>query len=171
MKKSFIAWLKRVVVILVAGAAFLVSELGIFGLIAAGLYHVFVVIEANKPVQVRTDVEPIYNHFPDLPEASEIQWCSKSSTGIGLKTIYIYIFAFYDEDISNELQDMEIKDENEDIELYFVPDGMDVNQKWKHVEDGGFAFQKEIKSTQKMWTNVFINEEGTMLYIEVVGEL
>ena len=170
MKKIFIAWLKRAVVILVVGAAFLVSELGMFHIMAAGLYRAFIVIEANKPVQVRTDVEPIYNHFPDLPETSEIQWCSKSSTGIGPEITFLYIFAFYDEDISNELQCMEIKDENVDIELYFVPDGMDANQKWKSVENGGFAFQKDIKSTQKMWTNVFINEKGTMLYIEAVGD-
>ena len=162
MKKSFNAYLKLAVVLLAAGVIFLVTVVGIF--LAS------IAINTEEPIQVRTDTEPIYNHFSDLPETSKIQWCSKSSDGIGLTTTYIYIFAFYDEDISNELQDMTIKDENEDIELYFVPDGMDANQKWKHVEDAGFAFQKDIKSTQKMWTTVSINEAGTILYIEAVGD-
>lgn len=162
MKKSFNAWLKLAVVILAAGAAFLV--------IVVGIFLASIVIKTEEPIQVRTDIEPIYNHFPNLPETSEIQWCSKSSDGIGLTTTYIYIFAFYDDDISDELQDMIIKDENEEIELYFVPDGMDADQKWRHIENTGFAFQKDCKSTQKMWTTVSINEEGTILYIEAVGD-
>ena len=162
MKKSFNAWLKLAVVILAVGITSLV--------IVVGIFLASMVMNTKEPIQVRTDIDPIYNHFPNLPETSEIQWCSKSSDGIGLTTTYIYIFAFYDEDISNELQGMTIKDENEDIELYFIPDGMDANQKWKHVEDAGFAFQKDIKSTQKMWTTVSINEAGTILYLEAVGD-
>lgn len=162
MKKFFNVWLKPAVVILVAGVIFLIM--------AAGIFLVSTIMKTEEPIQVRTDIEPIYNHFPDLPETSQIQWCSKSSDGIGLTTTYLYIFAFYDNDISNELQDMVIKDNNEEIEVYFVPDGVDANQKWKHVEDAGFAFQKDIKNTQKMWTTVSINEAGTILYIEAVGD-
>ena len=155
MKKSFNVWLKLAVVILAAGVTFLV--------IVVGIFLASIVIKTEEPIQVRTDIEPIYNHFPNLPETSEIQWCSKSSDGIGLTTTYIYIFAFYDDDISDELQDMIIKDENEEIELYFVSDGIDADQNWRHIENAGFAFQKDSKSTQKMWTTVSINEAGTIL--------
>ncbi|MDE7208072.1 MAG: hypothetical protein K2N90_13110 [Lachnospiraceae bacterium] len=162
MKKNFITWLKFAAAILAVGIIFLVT--------ATGIYIASIVINTVKPIQVRTDTEPIYNHFPDLPETSEIQWCSKSSEGIGPITTYIYIFAFYDDDIGKELRDMNIKDGNEDIELYFVPEGIDVDQKWKFVEGAGFAFQNEIKDTRKMYTNVYINETGTILYIEAVGD-
>lgn len=153
LKKGLIAWLKLAGVIL-----------------AAGIFLASIRIKTEEPIQVRTDTEPIYNHFPDLPETSEIRWCSQSSEGIGLTTVNLYIFTFYDDDISNELQDMKIKDEGEDIELYFVSDGIENKQKWRRVENAGFAFQKEIKDTEKMHTDVYINEAGTMLYIEAVGD-
>lgn len=35
-----------------------------------------------EEVQIRTETEPIYNHFPDLPGTSKMQWCSESSKGI-----------------------------------------------------------------------------------------
>lgn len=81
-------------------------------------------VKPEENLQIHTGTEPIYNHFPDLPETSEIQWCSWISGGIGLTCVKVYILAFYDHDVSNELQDMEIENQGEEIELYFVPEGI-----------------------------------------------
>ena len=66
--------------------------------------------KGKDSVMTSTETEPIYNHFPDLPKTSEIKWCSQSSGGIGLVTTTLYIFAFYNEDISDTLQGMTIDD-------------------------------------------------------------
>lgn len=144
----------------------------LLGLAAAG--GVFLALKAfriKESVQISTETEPIYNHFPDLPQTSEIQWCSKSSGGIGLTTTTIYIFAFYDYDISSELQatEMEIETQSENLELYFVPNEINMEQKWRHVENANLAFQSSVKITQLMNTTVYINESGTILYIEAIG--
>lgn len=127
-------------------------------------------IKPEESIQIRTETEPIYNHFPDLPETSEIQWCSWTSSGIGLTTVKIYIFAFYDHDVSNELQDMEIESQGEEIELYFVPESINGDEKWRRVENTGTAFQTGIKDMEKMSTVVYINDAGTVLYVEAIGE-
>ena len=124
----------------------------------------------NDNIQIRTETEPIYNHFPDLPKTSEIQWCSRTSDGIGLTTVKLYFFAFYDYDISNKLQEMKIENQGENIELHFIPDGIHKDEKWRHVENAEFAFQTDIKDTEKMYTTVYINDTGTILYIEAIGD-
>lgn len=126
--------------------------------------------ETAEDIQIRTETEPIYNHFPDLPGTSKMQWCSESSKGIGLSTVRVYIFAYYDHDISSELQGMKISSEKTAIDLYFVPEGISRDQKWKCVEDAPFAFQEDIKDTRKKNTAVYINEQGTILYIEAIGD-
>lgn len=143
--------------------------LGLLSVAGAVLF----IAEGAKPeesIQIRTETEPIYNHFPDLPETSEIQWCSWTSSGIGLTTVKVYIFAFYDHNVSNELQDMKIENQGEEIELYFVPEGINGDEKWRRVENTGTAFQTGIKDTEKMSTVVYINDTGTALYVEAIGE-
>lgn len=125
--------------------------------------------KGRDSVMTSTETEPIYSHFPDLPKTSEIKWCSKSSGGIGLVTTTIYIFAFYDEDISGSLQGMTIDDKTAKIELYYEPEEVK-GQKWRLVENTAFAFQTGIKDTQKMYTNVYLNESGTIVYVEAIGD-
>lgn len=146
----------------------------LLGLAAGGVFFAaafLAALGAKGKESIRTGIEtaPIYNHFPDLPETSEIQWCSKSSGGIGLTTTTLYIFAFYDHDVCRELQEMGVKDESEEIELYFVPDEV-AGQKWRGVENADFAFQTGIRNTQKMNTTVYVSEAGTVLYIEAIGD-
>jgi len=112
-----------------------------------------------------TETGPIYNHLPDLPETSKITWCSRSRGGIGLMNHWLYIFAFYDHDISSELQEMTVEDACADIELYYDPDEVK-GQKWRGFEKDQFAFQDDIAVTDKMITQVYINETGTILYVE-----
>lgn len=133
---------------------------------------VFLVWGRKEYIQERTDTEPIYNYFPEVPETSEIQWCSRTSVSIGPSTLRLYIFAFYDHDISSELQDMgmEIAGQTEDIELYYVPDSINGQQNWRHIENGAFAFQTGIKDSKKLYTTVSINDAGTILYIEAIGD-
>lgn len=126
-------------------------------------------IENNK---IHTETEPIYNHFPDLPGTSEIQWCSQSSGGIGLTTTTLCFFAFYDRDVSGELQEMNIESQGENIELYFVPDGINEDEKWRRVESEGNAFplQTGVRESARFYADVYINEAGTILYVEAVGD-
>ena len=143
------------------------------GLLAAAVLFIADRAKPEESVQIRTDTQPIYNHFPDLPETSEIQWCSWSSSGIGLTTVKIYIFAFYDHDVSNELQDMEIENQSEDIELYFVPDGVNGDEKWRRVEsieNLPFPLQTGVRESARFTADVYINEAGTILYIEGIGD-
>lgn len=130
-------------------------------------------VRPEESIQIRTETQPIYNHFPDLPETSEIQWCSWSSSGIGLTTVKIYIFAFYDHDVSNELQNMVIKNQSKDIELYFVPDGVNGAEKWRRIESAEnlpFPFQTGVRESARFTADVYINEAGTILYIEGIGD-
>ncbi len=124
----------------------------------------------NIDIEIRTETEPIYNHFPDLPKTSEMQWCSESSGGIGLNTVRLYLFAYYDHDISGELQGMNVSDQEDAIDLYFVPEGMSGEQKWRIAEDAPFAFQEDMKGAQKMNTAVYIDATGTILYMEAIGD-
>ena len=105
-----------------------------------------------------------------IEDESEMQWCSESSEGIGLNTVKVYIFAYYDHDITGELQGMKFGDHESVVELCFVPEGMSREQKWMCAEDAPFAFQEDIKDTQKMNTTVYINEQGTILYLEAIGD-
>ena len=74
--------------------------------------------KGKDSVMQGTETAPIYNHFPDVPETSQMQWCSRSSGGIGLVTTCIYVFACYDHDISGELQEMTVGDECDATDLY-----------------------------------------------------
>ena len=114
----------------------------------------------NESMPIYTEAEPIYNHFPGLPETSEIEWCSRASGGIGLTTVRIYFFAFYDHDVSGELGDVEIKSQSEDMEWGFTPDGINACA----------VMQRGIRDTQKMATTVYINDAGNILYVEAIGE-
>lgn len=128
--------------------------------------------ESIQNIQVRTETEPIYNHFPDLPETAEIQWCSRSSGGIGLTTTTLYFFAFYNRDVSGELQEMKIESQGENIELYFIPDGVNGDEKWRRAESAGNAFplQTGVRESARFYADVYINEAGTILYVEAIGD-
>lgn len=119
--------------------------------------------------QIRTDVEPIYNHFPDMPATENMQWCSRTSSGIGLTTVWVYVFAFYDYDVSAEFSEEGILSEKTDF--YFLPENLaEDNSKWRKLEDMGAAFQSGIKASEKMCTSVYLNEAGNIIYMEAVGD-
>lgn len=115
--------------------------------------------------QIQTDTKPIYNHFPDLPVTENIMWCSQTSDGIGLTTVRIYMFAFYDYDVSVRFS--EKGSLNEAPNFYFLPEKPDDdNEKWRKLEDMKFAFQSGIKDSEKMVTSVYLNEAGNIIYME-----
>lgn len=156
--------MKKVLIGLAAAAGVLFAA----GVVLSAV--IFLVSGRKEYVQMRTDTEPIYNHFPELPAASEIQWCSTTSVSIGPSTLELHIFAFYDHDISSELQGMVIGDQSGDIELSYVPDSAIENEKWRLVENAPMAFQAGIKDTEKMYTTVYINDAGTILYMYAIGD-
>lgn len=124
--------------------------------------------KGKDSVMTSTETGPIYNHFPDLPETSKIEWCSRSTGGIGLVNHWLYIFAFYDHDISSELQEMTVGDVCEGLELYYEPDEVR-GQQWRSLgkeQHATYAFQDDIAVTDKLSTQVYINETGTLLYID-----
>lgn len=144
-----------------------------FILLVVILVGILCIVGGNKMEEknvFRTETAPIYNHFPDLPETSQMQWYSVTSEGIGLSTTKLYIFAFYDKDICEELQEMNFETEGADLEFDFAPDEVDGNQKWRYADQVYFAFQSGIADDRRMNTKVYINEEGTILYIEAISD-
>ena len=87
-----------------------------------------------------------------------------------LESESIYIFAFYDHDVRDELKDINFRTESEKIELSVKPDKINTDQKWRSADNAFFAFQSGIQETQKMNTTVYLNEEGNILYIEAIGD-
>ena len=151
----------------------LISILGVLIMLEAGmaLFALSAIIKEKEPdeKQIRTDVEPIYNHFPGLPATDDIQWCSRTSDGIGLTTVWVYVFAIYDYDAGVELGGERIFHEKTDF--YFLPEDLtESSSKWRELKDMGFAFQAGIKDSEKMYASVYINEAGNIIYIEAVGD-
>ena len=148
----------------------LISILGILIILGTGI-ALFAITKEKEPdeKQIRTDVEPIYNHFPGLPVTDDIQWCSRTSDGIGLTTVWIYVFAFYDYDVGTEFGGEGVL--NEKTDFYFLPEDLvDSNLKWRKLEDMGDAFQAGIKLSEKMGVSIYINEAGNIIYMEAVGD-
>ena len=148
----------------------LISILGILIILGTGI-ALFAIMKEKEPdeKQIRTDVEPIYNHFPGLPATDDMQWCSRTSSGIGLTTVWIYVFAFYDYDVGAELGGEGVF--NEKTDFYFLPEDLvDSNSKWRKLEDMGDAFQAGIKLSEKMGVSIYINEAGNIIYMEAVGD-
>ncbi|MEZ3477546.1 MAG: hypothetical protein K1W08_02930 [Lachnospiraceae bacterium] len=140
----------------------------------AGVLLAVVVLTARgakgeEAVMTSTETAPIYNHFPDLPETTQIKWCSKSSGGIGLVTTKLYIYAFYDADLGSQLQDMDFESEAAPIESAYESDEVK-GQKWRHAANAPFAFQTGIKDMKRMYTEVYLSESGRILYIEAIGD-
>lgn len=131
----------------------------------------FAITKGRKPdeKQIRTDVEPIYNHFPGLPATDDIQWCSRTSDGIGLTTVWVYVFAFYDYDVGAELG--EEGSLNEKTDFYFLPEELtESSSKWRKLENMGAVFQAGIRDSEKMYVSVYINDAGNIIYMEAVGD-
>ncbi|MCH5344050.1 MAG: hypothetical protein J1E64_08425 [Acetatifactor sp.] len=148
----------------------LVSILGILIILVMGIV-LFAITKEKEPdeKQIRTDVEPIYDHFPGLPTTESIQWCSRTSNGIGLTTVWVYAFAFYDYDVGAELGGEGIL--NEKTDFYFLPEDLTGSSSmWRELEDMGVAFQAGIKDSEKMYTSVYINEAENIIYMEAVGD-
>lgn len=125
--------------------------------------------EKAEEKQIYTDAEPVYKRFPDLPEGGSIQWCSRASGGIGLSTVRMYIFAFYDRDISGGFSDEEASDAEPDF--YFVPENLaGGDDGWRRLENMGTAFQSGIKNGERIYTDVYINGAGNIIYMEAVWD-
>lgn len=119
--------------------------------------------------KIRTDTGPVYNHFPDFPAAESIQWCSETSKGIGLTTVRIYVFAFFDSNVSERFGEWE--NLNKIPDFYFLPDNLiEDNTGWRKLACMEFAFQSGIKDSEKMVTSVYLNETGNVIYMEAVGD-
>ena len=147
-----------------------ISVLGVLIILVIGI-TLLVITKEKEPdeKQIRTDIEPIYNHFPGLPATDDIQWCSRTSDGIGLTTVWVYVFAFYDYDVGAALDGKGILYEKTDF--YFLPEDLTESiLKWRELENIGAAFQEGIKDSEKMSASVYINETGNIIYMEAVGD-
>ena len=145
------------------------AALAVAGVLLAATVMVALSAKGEEAVMTSTETAPIYNHFPDLPETTQIKWCSKSSGGIGLVTTKLYIYAFYDADLGSQLQDMDFESEAAPIESAYESDEVK-GQKWRHAANAPFAFQTGIKDMKRMYTEVYLSESGRILYIEAIGD-
>lgn len=149
------------------------------GLAAGALFRRF---GEKEDYRIRTDTEPVYHHFPDLPRTEDMEWCSTSSGGIGLVTTRLYLYCWYDHDIREELLDLEPGQEIGQIEqierteqtldvFYFIPERLiEQPQVWSKLDYGDFAFQTGIKDGEKMNTMIYLSADGTVLCLEAVGD-
>ncbi len=147
----------------------ILAALAVAGVLLAATVMVALSAKGEEAVMTSTETAPIYNHFPDLPETTQIKWCSKSSGGIGLVTTKLYIYAFYDADLGSQLQDMDFESEAAPIESAYESDEVK-GQKWRHAGNAPFAFQRGIQDTNRMYTEVYLSESGRILYIEAIGD-
>lgn len=147
----------------------ILAALAVAGVLLAAAVLAAQGAKGKDVVMTSTETDPIYNHFPSLLETAQIKWCSKSSGGIGLVTTKLYIYAFYDTDISSKLHNMDFDSEAAPIESAYEPDEVK-GQTWRHAANAPFAFQTGIKDTNKMYTEVYLNESGRILYIEAIGD-
>ncbi len=149
---------------------FIKALLAIAALSAVGTMLFIIANEKEKKENViHTDTAPIYRHFPGLPSTGQIQWCSRTSEGIGLTTVWVYAFLFYDRDISGAFGEAEILGEEPDF--YFSPKHLAQDSAtWRKLDVAVTAFQDGIKEMEKMSVSVYLNEEGNILYLEAVGD-
>ena len=84
--------------------------------------------EPQQKVQILTELQPIYNHFPGLPQTERVEWCSTESEGIGPTTVNLYAFAFFTDDaaIDEILKQYALSENTVEISSPFYP--KDVNQ-------------------------------------------
>ena len=121
---------------------------------------------SNEDIQIRTDVEPIYNHFPTLPKTEIIEWCSVSSEGIGLTTTKLYVFAKYDTsaEVDNFLESVTLSNDTSKIDSIFIPDFVEQNETWEEVPNVPFCFQEGVKQTSLINTEVYVNSKNDIIY-------
>ena len=121
---------------------------------------------SNDDIQIRTDVEPIYNHFPTLPKTETIRWCSVSSEGIGLTTVELHVFAQYDTtvEIDNFLESVTLSDDTSKIDSIFVPDFVEQNETWKKIKTDRAFFQDGIEKTSLKYPAVYVNSKYNIIY-------
>ena len=123
--------------------------------------------------EIRTDSEPIYNHFPSFPNSEHIEWCSTSSTGIGLVTHNVFLFAFWDDstEIDAFLENRSLSADYCKIETPFIPECIDgLDMKWQKVLDASFCFQEGSSSIKRMGTEVYIDTVHNTIYMHAIGD-
>lgn len=129
----------------------------------------------HKKIEIRTEESPITNYLPSLPKAKEMQWCSQTPTGrwegLGSSPVWLYIFAFYDEDVK-QLISIDVKTQEVlpvDITPYFLPEqlkGKDIS--WQEAKSPFPYFQKGVYQLDQIATKVYFNETWNVIYIEAV---
>ncbi len=125
--------------------------------------------KAYQEIQVRTDIESIYNHFPDFPRTEIVEWCAISSTGIGPTTIEIYVFAFYDYDVE-QLLETNLEEKISFINPPFFPDTLNRQYEGWNKVNGAFLFQNKINKYKRMYTDVYVNTDCNIIYMEAIGD-
>ena len=128
-------------------------------------------LESQTEIRIRTEREPIYNHFPGLPETEHVEWCSTTSDGIGPSTVNLYLFAFLTDAASMEdiINQGSLSDTDAMIDSIFLPEGLKENETWSHLLNVPFCFQEEVPITKRMSTEVYINSNRDIVYDLAIG--
>lgn len=121
--------------------------------------------------EVKNDIKPIYNHFPDLPRTEKIEWCSSSSSGIGLTTVNLYFVAFYDSDVlREEMKKYDVAEDIEDVSVKVKTDKLNLSKiKFRKIKNNN-VFQETISGNNKMSTNAYVDFDNGILYVCAQGE-
>lgn len=152
----------------------LIVIISVIVFLVAGLFMISnklkILLGLEKIIQIKTDITPIYNHFPSLPKTSTIEWTSITKEGIGLGTIELYVFAKYDnEDLYYLLENYTISKEQKKINSPFTP-SFTQNEIWYEIENIPNSFQDGVKQSSRMSTRIYVNEKHTIIYIYAIGE-
>ena len=73
----------------------------------------------------RADLQPLPGSAGDIENAM----VRRASEGIGLNTVRVSVFAYYDHDITGELEGIRFVDWEDAVHLRFVPEGISREQR------------------------------------------
>ena len=127
--------------------------------------------EPQQKVQIRTELQPIYNHFPGLPQTERVEWCSTESEGIGPTTVNLYAFAFFTDDaaIDEILKQYALSENTVEISSPFYPKDVNQNDAWQLIDNTPYCFQDELSPTRRMNTEVYVNSDSRIVFIHAIG--
>ena len=133
--------------------------------------HIVKILFQEKS-ELRTDSEPIYDHFPGLPETERVEWRSVTHGGIGPSTVELYIFAFLTDDTAMDarIAQHSLSEDEVKIDSIFTPKDLDNGITWRQLLDVPFCFQENSPYKDLMHTKIYISNDRKIVFIYAIGE-
>lgn len=128
--------------------------------------------ETQREITVRTEIGPIKNHFPGLPDANRVEWCSTATDGIGPSIVNLYLFVYLSDDSATDeiMQQFTLSEKAAPIDSPFYPEEINQADTWRLIQDEPYCFQDELPLTKKMGTEVYVNaSQNHIMFIHAIG--